>query len=159
MSHPADAPSTRYGFAMTPNGLSQAAQADLDRIMKAGLDAAERELMRVSDFLPFVHTMDAEGRLLAASFDLSELGRHPEPEAVLDAVVARLRPGRTTMRATSIIVNTRLQAPRTDAIELRLEHAEGASMLVLAHYKRAKFGGRVEFGETRVFSKKPEIWW
>lgn len=144
---------------MTVNGLSQAAQADLDRLMKAGLDAAERELVRVSDFLPFVHTMDGDGRLLAASFDLSDLGKHPEPEAVLGAVVARLRPGRTTLRATSVIVNTRLQSPRTDAIELRLEHAEGASMLVLAHYKRAKFGGRVEFGETRAFTKPAEIWW
>lgn len=143
---------------MTENGLSQAAQADLDGLLRSGLDAAEQQLVRVSDFLPFVHTLDAGGRLLAASFDLSELGKHPDPQRVLDAVTARLRPGRTTLRATAIIVNTRLQSPRTDAIEVRLEHVEGASLLVLAHYRRAKFGGRVEFGETRAFAKAAEIW-
>lgn len=143
---------------MTSNGLSQAAQADLDRLLKAGLDAAERHLTRVSDFMPFVHTLGADGRMLAAGFDLTELGKHPEPEAVIEAVTARLRPGRTGLRATSVIVNTRLQSPRTDAVEVRLEHAEGASMIVLTHYKRAKFGGNVEFGETRAFTKPVEIW-
>lgn len=140
------------------HALSQGAQGELDRLLQSGLRAAEAELVRVAEFVPFVHTIDAQGRMLAAGFDLSALGKHPEPEAVIAHVTAALRAARDQLRAVAIVMNSTLQSPRIDVIEQRLEHVEGVSLTVLTRYKRPKFGGALEYGDTRSFAKPAEIW-
>jgi hypothetical protein len=61
-------------------------------------------------------------------------------------------------RCTAITVNTRLSKEKIDAVEIRLEHRDGAALVVLLPYKRAKFGSNVEYSPLRAFAGSHEVW-
>lgn len=134
------------------------AQADLDRLLDSGMALARAQLAKASEFEPFALVVDAEGRLLAAEWDTGALGRHPEVDEVLAAALVQLRELGATCRATALVVNARLARERTDVVEVRLEHRDGAALVVLLPYKRAKFGPRVDYGELSAFTVTPEVW-
>ena len=140
------------------DGIGPAAQGELDRLLTTALSLARQRLTESSDFEPFAIIMDTESRILAADWDTSPLGKHPEVEELLAASIAQLRHVRDTAHATAIVINTRLARERTDAIEVRLEHADGKAVLVLLPYKRAKFGSHADYGQFSVYSSAPEIW-
>jgi hypothetical protein len=140
------------------DGLSAAAQTDLDRVLDTALGLARRSLAEASEFDPFALVTDVEGRLLAVDLDTSALGKHPDSAAIAHATAAQLKTLTASARCTALTLNTRLSQPRTDALEVRLEHREGAALLVLLPYKRPKFGGRLEFGELKAFPGIPEVW-
>ena len=138
--------------------LSSAARAELDRMLETSLRMAKGHLDRASEFDPFSLVTDRDGRLLAVDLDKSGLGKHPDSELIAAALVGQLRHIADTLRCTALTVNSRLSEEKTDALEVRLEHREGAAVLVLLPYKRPTFGGIIEYGELRVFPSPVEIW-
>lgn len=157
---PAEAAGNRYGFPMTSwrDTLDAGAQTDLDRLLDSGLALARAQLAKASEFDPFALVVDTEGRLLATEWDTSALGKHPEVDEVLAAALVQLRQLGETCRATALVINTRLARERTDAVEVRLEHRDGAALVVLLRYKRATFGPQVDFGELSAFAGEREVW-
>jgi hypothetical protein len=150
-----------YGYGvhmqLSRDVLSIAAQGDIDSMLAAALRLAQARLTDSSAFDPFALVIDLEGRLLSAEVDLAGLGKHPESEQIAEAITIQLRTVASTARASAIIVNTRLSERKTDAVEVRLEHREGVALLVLLPYKRARFGGTIDFGDLMPFPAKQEI--
>lgn len=140
------------------DGLSPAAQTDLDRLLDSALTIARANLAKASEFEPFALVADGDGRLLATDWDTSALGKHPDVEEVLAAALVQLRHIGQTSRATALVINTHLLQDKTDAVEVRLEHREGAAVVVLLRYKRARFGPHIEFGELSAFTGAREVW-
>lgn len=133
-------------------------QHDLDRLLDSALALAKQRLAEASDFEPFAIVSDASSRVLAVDWDTSPLGIHPEPEQLVLAAIKALRNFRDQARCTALVVNTHLSKEKTDALEVRLEHEFGRSIVVFLPYKRAKFGNRVEYGELKAYSAKPNVW-
>ncbi|MDF1478549.1 hypothetical protein PYV02_05560 [Leifsonia sp. H3M29-4] len=140
------------------DALSAAAQADIDRLLDSGLRLAQQHLVAASEFDPFAIIVAVDGRLLAVDLDTSELGKHPEAEAISLAARAQLRHLAPSARCTALVTNTRLSRERTDAIEVRLEHREGVALIVLLPYKRPKFGGTTQYGEAAAYPGVREVW-
>ncbi|MBG6053773.1 hypothetical protein IWX81_000163 [Salinibacterium sp. CAN_S4] len=138
--------------------LSASAQSDVDRILDAAIRAAQQHLAESSEFDPFALVAGLDGRLLAADVDNSGLGRHPESDLIADATTIQLRAIASTIRCAALTVNTRLSELKTDAVEVRIDHREGAGLLVFLPYKRPRFGGAVEYGDLRAYPTVPTIW-
>ncbi|TAL42254.1 MAG: hypothetical protein EPN91_08935 [Salinibacterium sp.] len=139
------------------DGVSDAAQADLDRILDAGLEVARKELDKSSEFDPFALFTDGDGGLLSVKQDMGAFGKHPDSVAIINDANAKLKKVSVSARCTALVVNTRLSAEKTDAIEVHLEHREGTALLVLLPYKR-KLTGKVDFGDLKAFICMPEVW-
>jgi hypothetical protein len=140
------------------DGLPAASQADVDRLLDTGLRLAQQHLVAASEFDPFAILVSVDGRLLAVDLDTSELGKHPEAEAISLAARAQLRHLAPSARCTALVTNTRLSRERTDAVEVRLEHADGVALIVLLPYRRPKFGGTTEYGEAAAYPAPREVW-
>lgn len=138
--------------------VSAGAQSELDRLLDAALRVAQNKLAAAAEFDPVAILMDADGRVLEMSLDTSTLGKHPESQKLVDSATVNLRQVKTAARCTALIINTRLSKERTDAVEVRLEHQDGASLIVLMRYKRATFGNRVDYGELSAFTSQPFVW-
>jgi len=138
--------------------LGATAQAELDALLESGVRLAKGHLAAASEFTPFAIVTDTEGRVLAVDLDFSALGKHPEVEQVVRASLARLRLLAPQIRCSAQVANTHLPKEHTDAVELRLEHADGVAIVVLLPYKRAKFGNVVDYGQLRAFPSTPEVW-
>lgn len=144
---------------MTPGeALGDAVRADLDALLAAALRMAQQELEHASAFEPFVLVTDARGALLGADIDRSQLGRHPESEELAETAVAQLRGLSGLVRATALTLTTRLAKERRDAVEVRLDHREGASLVVILPFTRPRFGGRTEYGDTVTYRGNHDIW-
>lgn len=133
-------------------------RADLDALLAAALRIAQQELDHAAAFDPFVLVTGSDGRMLAAEIDRSQLGRHPESEELEQAATAQLAGLAASVRATALTLTTRLARERTDAVEVRLDHRDGASIVVLLPFKRPKFGGRIEYGDTMTYRGAAEVW-
>lgn len=138
--------------------LGTTAQAELDALLASGIRLAKDHLSRASEFAPFAIATDADGRMLALDLDLSALGKHPESEQIVTACIRTLRSLADRMRCSAIVAGVRLSKEHTDAVEVRLEHRDGAALVVLLPYKRAKIGNLVEYGELRAFSGTADVW-
>jgi hypothetical protein len=144
---------------MTSRGeLGDAARADLDTLLAAALRLAKQHLSEAAEFDPFVLVTASDGRLLGAEIDRSQLEPHPESAELAEAAIAQLVGLASSVRATALTLNARLAKERSDAIEVRLDHRDGASLVVLLPYKRPRFGGRIEYGDTRTFRGAHDIW-
>lgn len=138
--------------------LGDAARAELDSLLAAALRIAQQHLTQASEFDPFVLVTGSDGRMLSAEIDRSAIGKHPESEEIVDTATSQLRGLAASVRATALTLNARLAKERSDAIEVRLEHRDGVSLLVLLPYKRPRFGGRTEYGEAKTFRGAHEVW-
>lgn len=137
---------------------SEVAQSDIDRMLAAAIDLAKQHLATSSEFAPFAIVAGIDGRLHAADFDLTSLGKHPGTDVIADATTSHLRALAPNVRGTALTVNTHLNEQKTDAVEVRLEHCDGSAVLVFLPYKRPRFGGSIDFADLMVFSAKPSIW-
>ncbi len=133
-------------------------RADLDALLAAALRLAQREIEQVAAFDPFVLVVGSDGRMLSAEIDTSQLGRYPESEELAQAATEQLAGLAASVRATALTVTTRLAKERSDAIEVRLDHRAGTSLVVIMPFKRPKFGGRIEYGDTTSFRGAHEVW-
>jgi hypothetical protein len=140
------------------DALGDDARSDLDALLAAALRIAQHELAQAAAFDPFVLVTSADGRMLSAEIDRSQLDKHPESEELAQAATAQLAGLAASVRATALTVTTRLAKERSDAIEVRLDHRDGASLVVLMPFKRPKFGGRIEYGDTMTFRGAREVW-
>ena len=140
------------------DGLSAATQAELDRLLDAALRLAQERLTNASEFDPFAILIAIDGRLLAVDLETSELGKHPEAEAISLAARAQLRTLAPTAHCTALVTNTRISRDRTDAIEVRLEHRDGVALIVLLPYKRPRFGGTTDYGQLAAYPGTREVW-
>lgn len=140
------------------DAVSDAAQAELDRLLNSSIRLAQARLTEAALFEPIALLIAEDGRILEVDQDRSALGKHPDVDEVLRNAVRHLRQVRGESRCTALVINTRLARERTDAVEVRLEHRDGTSAAVLMPYKKATFGGRTEFGELRAFVSRPLVW-
>ena len=140
------------------DALGDDARSDLDALLAAALRVAQQELAQAETFEPFVLVTGRDGRMLSAEIDRSELDRHPESEEIARAATGQLAGLASSVRATALTLNARLSRERSDAIEVRLDHADGVSLLVLQQYKRPKFGGRIEYGDAKTFRGAHGVW-
>ena len=136
----------------------EAAQADLDRLLDAAIRFARARLSEALLFEPAALLISEDGRVLEVDQDRSALGKHPEVEDLVRTAVLHLRQVRDQSRCTALVINTRLPKERTDAVEVRLEHRDGASAAVLLPYKKATFSGHTEYGNLRAFVARPLVW-
>lgn len=140
------------------DAISDATQAELDRLLNSALRLAQSRLSEAAVFEPVAVVVVEDGRVLELEPDREGLGKHPEADAIIDNAVRHLRRVRTEVRGTAIVFSTRLAKERTDAIEVRLEHRDGAAAVVLMPFKKATFGGRTEFGDLKAFSARNAVW-
>ena len=140
------------------DALGEAARADLDALLNAALRIAKGNLAQAAEFDPFVLVTALDGRLLAADIDRSQLEGHPESAELVTTATAQLAGLAGSVRATALTLNARLAKERSDAIEVRLDHVDGVSLVVLLPYRRPKFGGRTEYGDATTFRGEHEVW-
>ena len=133
-------------------------RADLDALLAAALRLAQDELDHAAAFDPFVLVTGSDGRMLAAEIDRSQIGRHPASDELEQAAISQLTGLAASVRATALTLTTRLAKERSDAIEVRLDHRDGASLVVILPFKRPKFGGRIEYGDTMTYRGAREVW-
>jgi len=139
-------------------GVSASTQGDVDGLIDAAVRIAQRHLLQASEFAPFALVVDLEGRMLAVDLDTSALGKHPESDELAVATAAQLRRLSESARCTALALNARLSQPRTDAIEVRVEHRDGPALLVFVPYKRPKFGGSAEYGDLMAYPGERDVW-
>ncbi len=140
------------------DGVSDATQAELDRLLNSALRLAQSLLSEAAVFEPAALVVADDSRVLELDPDRSSLGKHPDAELVIDNAIRHLRRVRTEVRCTAVVFSTRLSKERTDAVEVRLEHRDGTAAVILMPYKKATFGGRTEYGQLRAFSSRREVW-
>ena len=138
--------------------VSDTAQAELDRLLDSALRVAQGKLAQAAEFEPVAILMDVDSRILEMALDTSTLGKHPSSQTLIDSALVNLRQVKKSARCTALIINTRLNKEKTDAVEVRLEHRDGGSLVVLLRYKRASFGNRIEYGELSAFSGSRFVW-
>ena len=139
------------------NDVSEAAAADIDRLIDAGIAEARKHLVHGSEFDPIALVIDSDGRILAVTQDLAALGRHPGTDAIVTATIAQLRQLGGAVRCTAIIVNTRLAKEKSDAVEISVEHREGAAIVALLPYKSARIGQHTEYGTLKAFAGRRTV--
>lgn len=138
--------------------VSAEAQAELDSLLDSAFALAQRYLEKASDFTPFAIFRSEDGRFIHIEYNRESKGKPPAVETILINLLEQLRAVERDARCTAIVMNSRLDKERTDAIEVRLEHKSGGSLVVLLPYKRPLFGGTTEYGKLQGFSGKRLVW-
>ena len=133
---------------------------DLGALLNALLPYAQQMLEKHGEFFPFAASMSSAGEIaLAASYSGDE---HPESQAVIDLSIQGLRERATRgeIRASGVCVDVRAIAPgqskKTDAIETRLEHANGEAVNVFLPYQKG-FRGKLKYGDIFASSGTPSV--
>ena len=139
-------------------GVDDTAQAELDRLLDTALRFAQSQLAQAAHFDPCALVLADDGRILEIDQDRSGLSKHPEAPELIANAVRHLRQVRGEIRASALVVNTRLAREHTDAVEVRVEHRSGVAAIVLLPYKRATFGARVDYGTLSGFVGRPQVW-
>ncbi len=140
------------------DGVSAGAQAELDSLLDTSMGVARRYLEKASEFDPFAVFLGDDGRYIHVEYSKERKGKPPEVEVILMNLLEQLRSVAGDARCTAIVLNSRLDRERTDALEVRLEHKEGGSLVVLLPYKRALFGGATEYGQLHGYSSRRLVW-
>jgi len=137
---------------------SAAAQAELDSLLDTGLRLARGHLDKASEFTPFAIFLSDERKYILVEYDSESKGKVPAVETILVNLLEQLRTLGSQARCTAIVLNTRLEKERSDALEFRLEHREGGSVVVLQPYKRALFGGSTDYEQPHAYTGKRLVW-
>ncbi len=137
---------------------SAAAQAELDSLLDTGLRLARGHLDKASEFTPFAIFLSDERKLILVEYDSESKGKVPAVETILVNLLEQLRTLGSQARCTAIVLNIRLEKERSDALEFRLEHREGGSVVVLLPYKRALFGGSTDYEQPHAYTGKRLVW-
>jgi hypothetical protein len=132
-------------------------QAQLDRILDLAVTQAQARLRQAHEFDPFALFLNAEERVMQVAYD-REGRKGAEVEVIVASLIGQLRAVAPDAQATAVVINSHLSKEKTDAVEIRLEHRSGPSLLVLLRYKRAMFGPNIEFGEFSAFPGTPQVW-
>jgi hypothetical protein len=135
---------------------SQLSQDDLDDLADRAMTMSRLSLEKRGGFHPFALTVSSDGQ--AGVVMLGEA----DPSGNATSEAARLLSGlirdRTTLRAVSIIIDTRLRDEGTDAVDVFLEHEQGISFRIQAPYTKRLFRKQIEFGSLRLSAAGPDVW-
>lgn len=134
---------------------SEMAQDDLDGLLNAVLPLAEQTLAKHGEMFPFGATVDNDGQITMVAADLGS-GEHPPSSQVLDAMYEGVRSERDVRRAAAFVADVR--ANGGDAIRVELEHREGAAVVVLVAYSRARFTKKLSLGEMSAGPGRVRTW-
>jgi len=134
---------------------STEAQGDLDQLFNAVLPFAEQTLSRYGELLPFGAAVSTDGQVILLGADPG-LGEHPPSAAVLDTLYDGARASADRQRAVAFVADVR--ADGGDAIQVELEHREGASLVLVVPYSRRRLRRTITFGETRGRPGPARVW-
>jgi hypothetical protein len=127
----------------TPNRQSESSRQDFNLLLEPCLSLAKRLLSKFGEFLPFGHAMRANGEIESFAFDAGpdKTGR----ERVDYGLIAFREVAKTRgLRATALCFDVRVVPPgesdKSDAIEIQMEHIDGAALSVFLPYQRDSSG-------------------
>lgn len=137
---------------------SRQAQADLDGLLNATLGFAQQQLAKHGEFYPYAAAvrMDGQAEMIAATPDPSQ--DRPASTTVIASCLAQLNARRDQIRAAAVAADVRVPDSGGDAIEVSLEHAEGATLRVLLPYSKRRFGRDIQYGQLRAMNGTRRIW-
>jgi hypothetical protein len=140
------------------DGASPRAGDDLDALVNVGLDVAQRLLNQHSEFCPFAVAMTIAGEVEMIDAVPGAVADRPGSVEVIDACVAQLAERRAGLRAAAVVCDVRCSELNTDAIDVALEHAEGAAFAVQLPYTHRRLHRRVEYGQLYATAGTARIW-
>ncbi len=143
-----------------PYSVQTMAHPDLDQLLNAMIPFAQEMLAADGDFYPFGASIDkaGEGNLIGAETE----DEHPSAEDVINLLLAGFRDaaGKGAIRAVGICFDVFTVPPgeeeQTDAICVRLEHADGEAASVYLPYQKAG-EGEFTYGELFAGAEEPEV--
>jgi hypothetical protein len=126
------------------------ARLDLNELMKPLVPFAQEMLAKHGEFYPFGAAMSVAGKV---SLTEAYTGTgHPPSQEVIDLLVDgfRAQAAKKEVRAVGICIDVRTLAPgqteKTDAICVRLRHADSESLDVFLPYQKDK-SGAIQYGK------------
>jgi hypothetical protein len=136
---------------------SEPAQAELDGLVGAALGMAQHLLSKNHEFYPFGAAVEAGNVVeFIAGRSATDGDEHPSPQAVLEGSEAVLRARRHRLRAAALVSDVR--TPDGEAVQVDLEHVEGAALRILLPYTRHRLGRVKEYGELRAEAGTRRVW-
>ena len=126
------------------------AHEDLNKLLNALVPFAQEMLAKHGEFLPFGGYMDIGGGIAHVGGWTGD--EQPRSQEVIGVMVKGLhqQAERQEIRAAAICLDVRTTPPghseKTDAISVRLEHANGEAVDVFLPYSKAP-SGEYEYGE------------
>ena len=133
---------------------SQQAQDDFDGLLNVCLPLAEEQLAKSRAFGPFHCTVTLDGQLALGMLA-------PEDSAGADIVEGNrdaLRQQRGEIRSCAVAYDVRVAELKTDAIQIDLEHADGATLTLLVPYSFSGLRRRLILEPMRVSRGAPQVW-
>lgn len=124
-------------------------RADLDQLLNVLLPYAQQLLDRHGEFYPFGASMAWSGEI---SLLATETAEHPTSEQVMEWLELGLRETAATgeVKAVATCLDVEIVppdgSPKTDAVEVRLEHRKGEAVRIFLPYRRNGEGG-IRYGE------------
>jgi hypothetical protein len=131
-------------------------QADMDQMLNAALPFAQQMLAKHGAFAPYAVSMSAAGEIgmVAAHAETQQ----PVTVDVLEMLYEGLRGQSHEIRAAAIACDVKLRPSGEDAIQVAIEHREGAVLAVVLPYKKRRFGGGIEYGTMKAIPSQTRIW-
>ena len=136
---------------------SPQAQLDLDQLVSAALGLAQQLLATNHEFYPFAAAMTTDGAVeFIAGRGPDDGDDQPSSEAVLASCETILKSRRDELRAAGLIADVR--TADGEAIQVDLEHAEGAALRILLPYARHRLGRVKEYGDLSASMGIRRVW-
>lgn len=139
---------------------SEMAQRDLDELLNAGLGFAQQQLSKHGEFYPYAVAIRTDGHteMIAARPDIAD--EHPPSAKVIASCLSALLDKRDQIRAAAVVADVRLPDRDSDAIEVSLEHAEGATLKVLLPYAKRRLRKDIDYGQmlAQQSARARRIW-
>lgn len=141
-----------------PGEASDEVQEDFDRLAEVTIAAAQHFLDLNGDFIPFPMAVKADGELALIGLEQPQPPTPPDPNEVIDGIVALFRERSGSVRALAIGADIEIAAEAMDAIEVRLEHRDGFAITVIVPYQMDPLDDSYLYDEPRVTPATPRIW-
>ena len=139
-------------------GASEKVQDDFDRLAEVTIAAARNFLDRNGEFIPFPMAVKSDGEVALIGVDQPVTPEVPVPEDVIHGIVELFRQRKDSIRALAIGADVQVPSQATDAIEVRLEHQDGACITVLVPYRLDPLDDSYTYDEPLVEEGTPAIW-
>jgi hypothetical protein len=126
----------------------------MDAMLDAALPFAQQMLAKHGEFAPYAVSMSTAGKIgmVAAKAETEQ----PVTADVLVLLYEGLRGQSTDIRAAGVACDVKLRPTGEDAIQVQIEHREGAVLAVVLPYK--KQGGKITYGNLAAIPAEPRIW-
>ncbi|MUM17972.1 hypothetical protein FZI91_17835 [Mycobacterium sp. CBMA271] len=126
------------------------AQDALDTLFSTAIDMAVLNLQKADSFIPFAVTVNAQQEHSLLS------GAGEDAKQTIVTLERELASQKDELAAYALAYDTRVAALSSDAIEVRLQHREGAAMTVQIPY--TKRGNTIEVGDLIAQTATRTIW-